>query len=82
MTQQELGAGLGIRGYIERFGIANAGNRACSDVSHGISAGLTRGNTYRGQSIHNIRRVVDMNIVQLNILAGGDVQDGVRVLFG
>ena len=58
------------------------GVRASGNVAHGISAGLARGDSGSGQAAHHAGRVFDVNVVQLEILPGGDVRDAVGIFLG
>ena len=80
MSHQKRGTGQRIGRRVEGLGPAHTGHRACGDISHRIAAGLARGDSHGGQSIHEVRRVVDVDIVELDVLARGHVQDVVGVL--
>ena len=59
---------------VERLRAADAGERAGGDVADGVAAGLARGDADGGQAAHDVGRVLDVDEVQLDVLAGGDVQ--------
>lgn len=82
VAEQEPGEGVGVGGHVERLGVADAGQGAPGHVAHRVAAGLAGGDAHRGQPAHDRRRVVQVHEVQLHVLAGGDVEDGVRVLLG
>ena len=82
MAQQKTGGGVGIGGGIEGLPPADPGQRTGGDVAHRIAAGLPGGNTHRRQPAHQVRGIVDMDIVKLDILAGGDMGDSIGILLG
>ena len=82
VAQQVIGHGLGVGRGIEGLAAAHAGERAGGDVAHRIAAGLAGGDADGGQPPHEVGRIVDVDVVQLHVLARGDVADGVRVLLG
>ena len=61
---------------------ADAGERAGGDVAHGVAARFARGDADRRQPPHEGRRVFDVDEVELEVLARGDVRDAVGVLLG
>src|SRR5690606_9251796 len=67
---------------VERLVVADAGEGAGGDVTHRVAARLARGDAHGGQAAHQIRRVLDVDEVELDVLARRDVQDRVRVLLG
>ena len=56
--------------------------RAGGHVAHGVAARLARGDADGGEAPHQRRRVVDVDEVELEVLARGDVDDAVGVLLG
>ena len=82
VTQQMVGHRLGVGRGIEGLAAADAGQRAGGDVAHRVAAGLAGGDAHGRQPAHEIGRVFDVDVVQLHVLAGGDVADGVGVLLG
>ena len=77
VAQQKPGQGVGIGGGVEGFGAADAGQLAAGDVAHGVAAGFAGGDADGSQSAHQVRCVFDMDVVKLDVLAGGHVQDAV-----
>ena len=67
---------------VEGLGAADAGDRAGGDVAHAVAAGLARGDADGGQAAHEVGRVFDVDVVELDVLARGDVQDAVGVFLG
>ena len=77
VVEQKLRHGVGIGADIKDFIVANAGQRASGDIAHRVATGFLRGDADSRQPPHQIGRVVDMHVVELDILARGDVQDAV-----
>ncbi len=80
VPQQEVGDRVRVGRDVEGLGLAHAGQGAGGDVADGVAAGLAGGDPHRGQAAHEVRRVLDVDEVELEILAGRHVQDAVRVL--
>ena len=80
MPQQKFGHRAGVGSDIERFVRADARVRAGRDVAHRIAAGLSCGDSRCGQAAHHSGRIFDVHVVQLKILASGDVGDTVGIL--
>src|SRR5262249_32665736 len=62
--------------------MANARQRASGHVSNRVAASFTSRDADSSKTPHDIRRVVDVNVVKLEILTRRDVQDVVRILSG
>ena len=82
MAQQEFGQRAGVRRDVEFLIRANARVGASRHVADGISAGLARGDVRGGQAAHHAGRILDVDVVKLEILASGDVRDAVGILLG
>src|SRR5579859_3042723 len=67
--------------YVENFIGANAGVGAGSDIANTVSASLASGDIYRGEPAHDAGRVVNLDIVELKILAGRNMGDAIGVFF-
>ena len=79
VAEQKPGQRVGVRGCVEGFGAADAGQLAAGNVAHGVATRLAGGDAHSGQTAHQIGRVLDVDVVQLDVLAGGHMQDAVRV---
>src|SRR5262249_22475424 len=82
MAEQEAHDRLRVRRDVERLVAAHAGKRAGGDVADGVAARFAGRDTDCGEAAHDVGRVVDVDVVELKVLAGGDVTDGVGVFFG
>ena len=82
VPEEELGEGVRIRRDIECFGMTHARKRTGRDIADGVSAGFAGGNAHGGEAAHEVGCVFDVYVVDLNILARGDVQYAVRIFFG
>ncbi len=82
VAEQEAEEGRGIGGGVEGLGVAHARERAGREVAHPVAARLAGGDADRRQTPHQVGGVVDVDVVELDVLAGGDVEDRVRVLLG
>ena len=81
VTEQESGQGLGVGRDVEGLGAADARQRACGHISDRVAAGLSCGDVDGCEPAHEVDGILDMNVMQLHILARGDVADRIRVLF-
>ena len=79
VSEQKLRQRLRIRGHVKRFVLANACIRARRHITHRVSASLARSDARRRQAPHQAGRVVNLDVVQLKVLPGGDVGDAVGV---
>ena len=82
MAEQEAHDRLRVGRDVEGLVAADAGERAGGDVAHRVAAGLAGGDADRGQAAHDVRRVLDVDEVELEVLPRGDVADAVGVLLG
>jgi hypothetical protein len=82
MSQHEAHQGAGVGRDVEGLGLADARQRTRGHVAHRVAAGLAGGDAHRGETAHQVRCVFDVDEVELEVLAGGDVQDPVRILLG
>ncbi len=73
---------LGVGGHVEGLGAADPGDGAGGDVAHRVAAGLPGGDAHRGQAAHDVGCVFHVDEMKLDVLAGGDVGDPVRVFLG
>ena len=81
MPQQEVRHRLRIRRDVERLVGANTRLWARRHVTDRIAAGLASRDADFGQPPHQVGRIVDVDVVILEVLAGGDVGHAHGVLF-
>src|ERR1017187_4172286 len=81
MAKHEVRDGFGVRGNVESLFAADAGDRAGRHVANGIAAGFARGDANGRETPHQSRRVFNVDVVKLDILASSDVGDVVRIFF-
>ena len=82
MAEHEVRDGFRVGCDIESLCAANAGDGAGSDVAHGIAAGFAGGDADRGEAARmRAGASSDVNEVELNVPAGGDVGDAVSGIF-
>ena len=79
VAEQELGIGVGIRRCVEDLCAADTGQVAAGYVADRVATCFARGDADGGQTTHHVRRIFDMHKMQLDILAGGYMQNAVRV---
>ena len=79
VAEQELSHGIGVGADIKDFVVADAGQGASGDIAHGIAAGFLGGDADGCQAPHQVRSVVDVHVMQLDILPRGDMQDAIGV---
>ncbi len=72
---------MGIGGDIKGFIVAHAGIGARRDIAHHIAACFAGGNINCGKPTHQIGRVVDVDKMQLKILPGSHMANGIGILF-
>ena len=82
VAEQEIRRRLGVGRDVERLRAADAGDRASRDVADRVAAGLAGGDADGGQAAHDGGRVFDVDEVELEVLARGDVGDRVGVFLG
>ena len=82
MTQQEFRACFGVWFDIEHFTPAHTRNRARGDVANGIAARFARRNAHGCKPSHQVRRILDMDIMELEVLARGDMEYAVGIFLG
>ena len=80
MPQEILRARVGVGRDVEALGAADARELARGHVAHAVAARLTRGDADGRQAAHHIRRVLDVDVVELDVLPRRDVEDAIRVL--
>ena len=73
VTHEVPGVRRGIRGDVEGLLGADAGDRASGHVADRVAARLPGRQTDRGEQPHYLRSVGQGNVVELDVLAGGDV---------
>src|SRR5262249_54063063 len=81
MPEHESRRRLGIRRYIERFRVAHTREGTCRHIPDRVAARFAGRDSNRSKTPHQIRRIVDVNEVELKILPGGDVQNTIGILF-
>ena len=79
MTQQESGQRLGIRRDVEAFVGRDAGEGAGGDVAYRVTARFPGRQADVGQLTHRQFDIVELDEMELNILAGGDVTEAARI---
>ena len=77
VVQQEIRQGVGIRRHVEALVAADTRQGARRHVAHHIAARLLCGDADGRQAPHQVRRIVDMDEMELEILPRRDVADGV-----
>ena len=82
VAQEVQGGGPGPGGDVQHLVGAGAGQVAALHIAHGVAAGLSGGEPHRGQNPHHVGNVVDLHIVELDVLAGGDVTPASGVVAG
>ncbi len=82
MAQEVARQRLGVRRHVEGFVCRDAAVRAGRDVADGVAAGLARREPGFGQPAHGRLDVVQLQEVELHVLAGGDVAEAARVRGG
>ena len=82
VAEQEAHRRLGMRRDIEGLVAADPGDRAGGHVADGVAARFAGRDTGRGEPPHQRRGIVDVDIVELDVLAGGDVAHAVTVFLG
>ena len=81
VAHEEEGKGMRVRRDIECLSLADARKWAGGYIANDISTGFTRSDTHRSQPTHQIRRIVDMEVVKLDVLPCRDVGDAIGVFF-
>ncbi len=82
VAEQEERHRVRVRGDVEGLVAADASVRAGGQVADGVAAGFAGGDAGRGEPPVKVRRVVDVDVVELDVLSGGDVQNPVGILLG
>src|SRR5581483_1750989 len=82
VADQMPGERMGVGRHIEGFGAADAGDGAAGDVAETVAAGFARGDSDGSETPHDGGRVFDVDEVELDILARGDVGDSIGVFLG
>ena len=73
---------LGPRRDVELLLRARAGEVAAHDVADGVAARLARGEADRRQQAQDLGRLLELDEVELHVLAGGEVTPAARVGLG
>src|SRR5256885_5742814 len=79
MAEQKTRQRARIRRNVKTFVGANSGVWTGGDVADRISASLAGGNVDGREPSHHARGIIDVDVMKLEILAGGDVGDAVRI---
>ena len=82
VAQEVLEGGLGPRRDVEDLERARAGEVAALHVADGVAAGLTGGEPDRGEVAHDVGHLLELHVVELDVLAGGEVAPAPRVGVG
>ena len=78
ITRQCLGVGRDVEGFVAR----DAGIRARGDIPHRIAARFARRHAGSGELAHRRFGIVQLDEMQLDVLARGDVTEATRVALG
>ena len=73
---------LGPRRDVELLVRAGAGEVAGHDVADRVAAGLSAGHADAAQQAHDLGHLLELHVVELHVLAGGDVAPAARVGVG
>ena len=82
VAEQPAGGRLGPRRDVELLVRAGAGEVAAHDVADGVAAGLTGGEADRRQQAQDLGRPLELDEVELDVLAGGEVTPATGVRLG
>ena len=82
MAEEEFSQRPRIGSDVEHFVLASSRKRAGGDVADGIAAGFARGDIGGGEAAHQAGSIVNLNVMKLDILPGGNVRDAVGVFLG
>ena len=82
VAQQPVGGRLGPRRDVELLLRARAGEVAAHDVADGVAARLARGQADRRQQAQDLGRLLELDEVELHVLAGGEVAPAAGVGLG
>ena len=82
VPQQEAGQRFRVGGHVEGLVGGDAGELAGGDVAHRVAARLAGGEAGVGEPPHRRLDVVQLDEVDLDVLAGGDVTEAARVALG
>jgi hypothetical protein len=82
MAEQVLEHGVGVAGDVERLFAAYACDGAGGHVADRIAAGFAGGDVHGRQAAEHGRAVLDVDVVELDVLARGDMQDAVGIFLG
>ena len=82
MAQEIARERLGVRRHVERLVRGHAGVRAGGDVPHRIAAGFACRQPRIGEQPHRRLDIVELEKVQLHVLASGDVSESAGVALG
>ena len=75
VVEEVLEGGLGPRADVEVLVGARAGEVAAHDVADGVAAGLAGGHAGVRQEAHQLGHPLQLHVVELDVLAGGDVAE-------
>ena len=82
MPQHEVRHSLGVRSHVKGLVLADARMRAAGDVADDVSARLAGSDADFRQTSHQVRRVVDIHEMALEVLTRRNMQHAHGVLFG
>ena len=82
VAQEVDEGGLGPGAHVEHLQWAGAGQRACGHVAHGVATGLASGQPGFGQHAQQGGGAAELDEVELDALAGGEVSEAPRELRG
>lgn len=82
MAEQEVGERLGVGVTSKAWSRQTPLKGQAGDVADRVAAGFARGDAHGAQAAHDGGRIFDVDEVELDVLARGDVGDAVGVLFG
>ena len=81
MPHQKKGKGMRVRGNIECLTLADPCKWTGGYIADHIATGFTRSDPNRSQPTHQVRRIVDMEVVKLYILPRRNVGNAIGVFF-
>ena len=82
VAHEVLVGGLGPRRDVQNLIGARAGQMAAADVAHRVPARLPRREAHAREQSQHVADLVELHVVHLQVLAGGDVRPAAAVVLG